>query len=51
MAGDFGVGRRPKRHENKDLIETENGASLVARVISKMGLSNAAKFRTKCNEE
>lgn len=51
MAGNFGVGRRPKRRENKDLMETENHASLVPRVLSTMGLSNAAKFRKRHNEE
>ena len=51
VAGNFGVGRRPKRRENKDLMETENCASLVSRVLSTMDLSNFAKFRKKHNEE
>lgn len=51
MAGNFGVGRRPKRRENKDSMENENSASLVPRVLSTMGLSNAAKFRKRHNEE
>ena len=40
-----------RSHQNKDLIETENRVSLVPRVLSAIGLRNAAKFRTKCNEE
>lgn len=47
VAGNFGVGRRPKRRENKDSMENENRASLVPRVLSTAGLSNAAKFRKR----